>query len=124
VQKIGELFKIEREAKDLTPQARHALREQAARPKLLDRKQWLEDQHQDLLPKSPTAGAISYVLKRWEAFTRYLDDGRIAIDNNAAERALREILRSLRSPRCARDARTGCSPAAREAAKPAPSSPA
>ena len=91
VEKIGELFEIEREAKELTPSARQALREQAARPKLLDLRQWLQDQQRDLLPKSPTAGAISYVLKRWEAFTRYLDDGRIAIDNNAAERALREI---------------------------------
>lgn len=67
------------------------MREQASRPKLLDLRQWLQDQHRDLLPKSPTAGAISYVLKRWEAFTRNLDDGRIAIDSSAAERALREI---------------------------------
>lgn len=91
VEKIGTLFEIEREGKELTPQARKALRESAARPELLKLRQWLEDRHRELLPKSPTAGAISYVLKRWEAFTRYLDDGRIAIDNNAAERALREI---------------------------------
>ncbi|MEZ5470116.1 MAG: transposase [Lysobacterales bacterium] len=43
------------------------------------------------MPKSPTALAIGYTLKHWDALTRYLDDGAIAIDNNAAERALREI---------------------------------
>ncbi|MCB1612052.1 MAG: transposase [Xanthomonadales bacterium] len=45
----------------------------------------------ELLPKSPTAGAIAYTLKSWDALNRYLDNGAIAIDNNAAERALREI---------------------------------
>ena len=43
------------------------------------------------MPKSTTALAIGYTLKHWAALTRYLDDGAIAIDNNAAERALREI---------------------------------
>jgi hypothetical protein len=45
----------------------------------------------DLLPKSPTAGAINDVLEHWDALTGYLVDGRIAIDNDAAERALRPI---------------------------------
>ena len=43
----------------------------------------------DLLQKTPTAGAMGYCLRLWDALTRYLDDGRIKIDNNAAERALR-----------------------------------
>ena len=41
--------------------------------------------------KSDTTAAILYTLKRWEAFTRYADDGRLEIDNNSAERALRAV---------------------------------
>ncbi len=91
LEKIGELFEIERQAKPLDPDQRRALRQELARPKLSELKTWCEDQLEVLLPKSPTAGAISYLLKRWPVFISYLDDGRVAIDNNAAERALREI---------------------------------
>jgi hypothetical protein len=91
VEQIGALFAIEREARELDDDARKAVRQQQAKPKLDALHTWLNDKVKDLLPKSPTAGAIHYVLKRWDAFTRYLDDGRTAIDNNAAERALREI---------------------------------
>lgn len=52
---------------------------------------WCDNKLREFLPKSPTAMAIGYALKHWNALTRYLDDGAIAIDNNAAERALREI---------------------------------
>ena len=90
---IGELFAIERaatEAGDDHEQRR--ARRQSQAPPILDKiKAWCEDKLRDVLPKSPTAGAISYLLKRWDVFTRYLEDGRIAIDNNAAERALRPV---------------------------------
>ncbi len=91
LERIGQLFEIEREAKDLSVDDRQALRNQRAGPLLDALHVWLKEKLGELLPKSPTAAAISYVLKRWAVFTRYLDDGRIAIDNNAAERALREI---------------------------------
>lgn len=91
LERIGELFEIEREGKELSAQARRALREERARPRLDALQVWLKEKLGELLPKSPTAGAIGYMLRRWPVFTRYLDDGRIAIDNNAAERALREI---------------------------------
>ncbi|MBV6412552.1 MAG: IS66 family transposase ISAzs21 [Xanthomonadales bacterium] len=91
LERIGELFEIEREGKEWSAQARRALREERARPRLDALQVWLKEKLGELLPKSPTAGAIGYMLRRWPVFTRYLDDGRIAIDNNAAERALREI---------------------------------
>lgn len=91
LERIGALFEIEREAKDLSDADRQALRRERAGPLLAALHDWFKEKLGELLPKSPTASAISYALKRWEVFTRYLDDGRIAIDNNAAERALREI---------------------------------
>jgi transposase len=54
-------------------------------------KPWLEQTLTTLSQKSATAKAIRYVLGRWESLTRFCDDGRIEIDNNAAERALRRI---------------------------------
>jgi len=56
-----------------------------------DLRRWLELTLQDLSAKSDMAGAIRYALTRWIALTRYLDDGTIEIDNNAAERALRVV---------------------------------
>jgi len=51
----------------------------------------MEKSLRSLSPKSETAGAIRYALSRWRALTRYLDDGRLEIDNSAAERALRAV---------------------------------
>ena len=90
---IGELFAIERAATEAGDdhKQRRARRRSQAQPVLDKIKAWCEDKLADVLPKSPTAGALSYLLKRWDVFTRYLEDGRIAIDNNAAERALRPV---------------------------------
>ena len=54
-------------------------------------KQWLETTLGKLSRKSDTALAVRYAMGRWEALVRYVDDGRIEIDNNAAERALRVV---------------------------------
>ena len=93
VERIGELFAIERAASEAgdSPPERGKRRQQEARPILDALRSWCEDRLREFLPKSPTALAIGYTLKHWNALTRYLDDGAIAIDNNAAERALREI---------------------------------
>ena len=91
VERINPLFDLERQFKVLTNDERAQQRQKLARPLIEDLKPWLEAKLATLTPKSPTATAISYLLKRWPVFTRYLDDGRLAIDNNAAERALREI---------------------------------
>jgi transposase len=52
---------------------------------------WLRDERRKLSTKNPVAKAIDYSLKRWPAFTCFLDDGRICMSNNAAERAVRGI---------------------------------
>lgn len=52
---------------------------------------WLREQRKKLSSKSDTAKAIDYTLKRWRAFTRFIDDGRLCMSNNAAERAVRGI---------------------------------
>jgi hypothetical protein len=57
----------------------------------------LRDTHATLSVKSPLAGAIQYTLARWAALTRYTDDGRIEIDNNAAERAIRALVLGRRN---------------------------
>lgn len=90
---INQLFDIERassEAKE-TPEQRKVRREKHAAPILMELKLWLENELRELLPKSPTALAIGYSLRHWIALTRYPEDGRTKIDNNAAERALRVV---------------------------------
>lgn len=88
---IRQLYEIEREAKDLDADTRCALRQDNAKPILDKMKEWLDEQQNLVLPKSPIGEAITYVLNQWQALNRYLDDGDLAIDNNAAENALRGI---------------------------------
>ena len=90
---INRLFDIEREsgAANETPEQRKMRRENQAKPILDELKLWLESELRELMPKSPSAQAIGYSLRHWLALTRYLEDGRTKIDNNAAERALRVV---------------------------------
>lgn len=91
VKRIDALFAIEREINGASAEQRVAARGEQSRPLILDFEAWLRDQNARLSAKSKTAKAIDYLLKRWSAFTRFLDDGRVCISNNAAERALRGI---------------------------------
>ena len=87
---INRLFDIEREsgAANETPEQRKMRRENQAKPILDELKLWLESELRELMPKSPSAQAIGYSLRHWLALTRYLEDGRTKIDNNAAERCV------------------------------------
>src|ERR1700752_3607 len=67
------------------------LREQGARPLLNELHEYLPRISQEMLPKSVAGQAVAYALKNWAALTRYLEDGDLSIDNNAAERSLRGI---------------------------------
>jgi transposase len=87
--RIGALYAIEQEIRGRPPEERRAVRQERGRPLLDAMKPWLEQTLPTLSQKSATAKAIRYALSRWEALGRYCDDGRIEIDNNAAERALR-----------------------------------
>ena len=89
---IRELYAVEKPAKEFDDAARCAHRQTYARPLLETMKAWLDAQAIQVLPKSPLGEAIRYALNQWAALTRYTDDGALAIDNNAAERALRAVV--------------------------------
>lgn len=91
LQRIAQLYAIESEARErkLSHAGRAALRQEKARPVMQELLAFLEAKRAAELPKNAVTVAIEYVLSRKEAFTRYLDDGALEIDNNACERALR-----------------------------------
>jgi transposase len=91
LQRIGDLYAVEESIRGQPPDARRRARQARAGPKLAELKSWLNATLKKLPKKSALAGAIRYALSRWEALLRYRDDGRIEIDNNAAERALRAV---------------------------------
>jgi transposase len=91
LRRIGELYAIEGDIRGRQPDQRRAVRNERSRPLLESLKQWLEETLVKLSKKSDTAQAVRYALGRWEALLRYVDDGRLEIDNNAAERALRVV---------------------------------
>ena len=91
LERIGALYAIEKEIRGRSPEERREVRNERARPLLESLKQWLEATLGKLSRKSDTALAVRYALGRWQALLRYLDDGSIEIDNNAAERALRVV---------------------------------
>ena len=91
LKRIGELYKIEAEITGQSAETRRAARQNRAVPILDALRDWLTAQRRRLSSKNALAKAIQYALSRWEALTRYAGDGRLAIDNNVAERALRGI---------------------------------
>ncbi len=97
VQRIDALFDIERDINGHTVEARHRIRQARSAPLVADLHRWLAEQRTRLARGNEVARAIDYLLKRWTAFTRFLDDGRICVSNNAAERALRGIALGRRS---------------------------
>lgn len=88
---IAKLYEIEREARELEPEARWLVRQQRAKPIVDALHTWLTKQRQRLANADATAKAIDYSLSNWRALTRYLDDGNVPIDNNAAENAVRPL---------------------------------
>jgi transposase len=91
IERIDALFAIERGINGAPPERRIAARHERCRPLIDELEIWLRQQRAKLSSKSETARAIDYSLKRWPAFTRFLDDGRLCISNNAAEREIRPI---------------------------------
>ncbi|PRD63851.1 IS66 family transposase, partial [Malikia granosa] len=81
----------ERDIRGQAPEVRCAQRQARASPLLRDMHAWLSQLLGRVSAKSELAQAIGYSLTRWRALTRYCDDGRIEMDNNAAERALRGV---------------------------------
>jgi transposase len=91
VKRIDALFAIEREINGLAPQERLRVRNGRSRPLVIALESWLREQRAKLSGQSMIAKAIAYSLTRWAALTRFLDDGRLCISNNAAERELRGV---------------------------------
>lgn len=91
LQRIGALYGIETSIRGRSPPERLAVREARARPLLISLHDWLQETLRGLSQKSALAEAIRYALKLWPALIHYAGDGRIEIDNNAAERSLRAI---------------------------------
>lgn len=89
--RIGALYQIEADIRGKAPDERQTERQARAAPLLKNLHDWLHVTARQVAKKSELAKAIGYTLSRWTALTRYCDDGRIEIDNNAAERALRAV---------------------------------
>ena len=89
--RVGKLYEIEQSIRGRPPEERRAARQARAGPLLEQLHAWFETTLMQLSTKSALAMAIRYALARWAALVRYRDDGRIEIDNNAAERALRAV---------------------------------
>ena len=91
VRRIDALFEIEREINGLAPPERRAVRQARSKHLVEQLRGYMEEKRKTLSPKHDLAKAMTYMLKRWQAFTLFLDDGRVCMSNNAAERALRGV---------------------------------
>jgi transposase len=89
--RIAALYAIEDEIRGQPAELRREVRQSRAKPLIDELHKWMEKTMRQLSPKSETAAAIRYSLSRWRALTRYIDDGRLEVDNNSAERALRVV---------------------------------
>jgi transposase len=91
VRRIDEIFAIERNINGLAVVDRLTVRQHESKPRVAELEKWMRAERTRMSRHAETAKAIDYMLKRWPAFTRFLDDGRICLTNNAAERAPRGI---------------------------------
>ena len=91
LRRIAGLYAIEREIRGQSAAERQGTRDTRSRPLVDAMKPWLERQLHRVPPRGGLAGAIRYALARWPALCRFLDDGRIELDTNAVERAIRPV---------------------------------
>ncbi len=91
LRRIQALYVIEAEITGMPAAGRRAERQARSKPLLAEMKTWMEARRRRASGKTVLGKALQYALGRWEALTRYADDGRLAIDNNVAERLMRGI---------------------------------
>jgi transposase len=91
VKRIDAIFELERVINGRSADERLAARNDLVRPLVDAFEQWLREERETLARSNPVAEAIDYMLKDWAAFARFVDDGRVCLSNNAAERALRGV---------------------------------
>jgi len=93
---IQKLYRVEKQARKLDPEDRHIRRQQQASPILDELCTWLDEALQQVPlqvpPTSATGKALNYLNREWGKLIRYLDDGRLEIDNNRAENAIRPFV--------------------------------
>lgn len=92
LQRINKLYEIERSYADATAEERHGLRQERLAPKLEALRGWVDDSEARVPPTSLTGKALSYLDTQWPKLVRVLDDGRIPLDTNAVERAIRPFV--------------------------------
>jgi transposase len=91
LERIGQFYAIEQEIRGRSPAERKEVRQARSQPLLEAMNVWLKATLAKLSQKSDVAAAIRYALERWTALLRFCEDGRVEMDNNAAERALRAV---------------------------------
>ncbi len=91
VKRIDALFDIERAINGRSAEERLKIRKEQSAPLLAELETWMREERAKLSKHAAVAKAMDYMLKRWDGFARFLDDGRICLTNNAAERALRGL---------------------------------
>ena len=91
VKRIDALFDIEREINGQNAKRRLTARRERSAPVVAELEAWMRTERAELSRHAAVARAMDYMLKRWNGFARFLDDGRICLTNNAAERALRPL---------------------------------
>ena len=89
VKRIDALFDIERDINGLSAEERLRVRQEQSTPLLAALETWLRDERSRMSRSASVVKPIDYMLKRWDRFARFIDDGRVCLTNNAAERALR-----------------------------------
>jgi len=89
---IQKLYQIEKQARTLTPEARYEYRRQHAPTILNELRRWLDEVLSQVPPTSATGKALNYLHNEWDKLIRYLEDGRLEIDNNGAENAIRPFV--------------------------------
>ena len=88
---IDAIFDLERTINGADSATRFALRREWTAPRVTDLERWMRRERERLSRHASVAQAMDYMLKRWDRFARFLEDGRICLTNNAAERALRGV---------------------------------
>lgn len=91
LRRIGDIYAVEAKVRGQAPSQRLAWRRSLTRPHVAGLKGWLEAQLTQVPSRSTLADAIRYALGRWVSLTRFLDDGRIELDTNPVERAIRPV---------------------------------
>ena len=95
--RIGELYAVEAEIRGRSADARRTARQERGRPVTDALEPWLRDRLETISQKGKLAEAIRYALSRWEGLARFLDDGRIELDSNTVERAIRPLALSRKN---------------------------